>query len=89
VTTVVDRLESRGLVRRTRDDADRRSVLVEPTAAAWRKADEVYTPLAENGQRALGRYSVEELGALLEMIRTSRTLTDERVQQVRAKAPPA
>jgi DNA-binding MarR family transcriptional regulator len=34
VTDILDRLEQRGLVTRTRSDADRRRVLVRPTAAA-------------------------------------------------------
>src|SRR5215211_5601905 len=36
-TTLIDRLERRGLVRRIRDTADRRKVLVEMTQTGWQQ----------------------------------------------------
>jgi DNA-binding MarR family transcriptional regulator len=85
VTTVVDRLERRGLVRRTRDETDRRSVLVEPTGEAGRMAAEIYGPLAERGERSLRRFTVDQLAACLEITRSSRAITDERVAELRAR----
>jgi DNA-binding MarR family transcriptional regulator len=85
VTTVVDRLERRGLVRRTRDEADRRSVLLAPTAQAGRMAAEIYGPLAASGERSLRRFTADQLAACLEITRSSRAITDERVEQLRAR----
>ena len=46
VTTVLDRLERMGLVTRTRDEADRRRVLVELTPKARELAYSAYGPVS-------------------------------------------
>src|SRR5947209_10047773 len=43
ITAVIDRLERAGLARRVPDPADRRRVLVEPTAKAYETARELMT----------------------------------------------
>src|SRR5919109_442954 len=50
-TTLLDRLERRGLVQRVRDTADRRKVLVEMTELGWQQTGEFYGPLAQHGAR--------------------------------------
>ena len=49
ITTLVDRLEEDGLVRRVRDDTDRRRVLIELTESARAVLDDIYGPLTEGG----------------------------------------
>src|ERR1700737_4986513 len=43
-TTLLDRLERRGLLRRVRDTTDRRKVLVEMTELGWQQTNEYYLP---------------------------------------------
>jgi DNA-binding MarR family transcriptional regulator len=64
VTTLLDRLERAGYVRRIRDQQDRRRVLVEMTAKARKLALEVYGPIGAEGHRELERYSEQELQLL-------------------------
>src|SRR5262245_66123379 len=59
-TTIVDRLEEKGLARRTRDTADRRRVLLEVTPELRERAVELYgTP--ESAGDALAMYSDKQL----------------------------
>jgi DNA-binding MarR family transcriptional regulator len=64
VTALVDRLESRGMVRRRRDASDRRKVLVEATDKTRQFVRNVYAPIAHAGAELLGRYSIDELTAV-------------------------
>src|SRR5206468_11906553 len=58
ITALLDRLETKGLARRTRDTEDRRRVLVEVTPELRRGAEQLYgTP--EEGAQALVGYSDE------------------------------
>jgi DNA-binding MarR family transcriptional regulator len=75
-TTLVDRLEQRGLVRRVRDTTDRRKVLVEMTEEGWRRTHEFYAPLAEQGARMLEQYSDGQLQAMRDHLRASVELLD-------------
>ena len=75
-TTLVDRLEQRGLVRRVRDTTDRRKVLVEMTEEGWRRTHEFYAPLAERGARMLEQYSDGQLQAMRDHLRASVELLD-------------
>jgi DNA-binding MarR family transcriptional regulator len=61
VTSLVDRLETRGLVARTRDAGDRRKVLVEMTPEARKISVRYYEPLARDGYEHLSRFTDQEL----------------------------
>ena len=68
ITSRLDRLEARGLVRRTRDPADRRGVLVELTAEGAKVLDEAVSANNESERELLAGLSSaegERLGALL------------------------
>src|SRR5947209_8034247 len=54
-TALLDRLETRGLVRRVRSTTDRRKVLVEMTELARRAAGQFYGPLVSEGAALLDR----------------------------------
>lgn len=68
VTAMLDRLERVGYVRRLRDEADRRRVLVELTDKARQLAGEVYGPLAD-AMAEFERYSDDELVLIRDFLR--------------------
>src|SRR3954469_1805781 len=69
ITAVIDRLEKAGMVRRSRDDVDRRRVIVEATkdapvaelSARFQPVAEVYTELLES-------YTDEQLEVILDYL---------------------
>jgi DNA-binding MarR family transcriptional regulator len=75
-TTLLDRLEDKGLVRRVRDGADRRKVLVELTEPGRRRVTGLYGPLVAEGVALLERYSDDELALLRAYLEQNRELTD-------------
>lgn len=81
-TAAIDRLERAALARRVHDPGDRRKVLVELTPKARRLAEGVYGPLSIRGAEHLARYTAAELETILDFVRRSRTLTDERVGEL-------
>lgn len=81
ITALIDRLEEKGLARRTRDTEDRRRVLVEVTPELRRGAAELYgTP--DEGAQALAAYSDEELEFLIGFLRGSVAYQDERMRRL-------
>jgi DNA-binding MarR family transcriptional regulator len=86
ITAVIDRLEKAGMVRRRRDEADRRRVLVEavedgPTADLGRR----FEPVAELYGKLLDGYTDEQLAVILDyMVRTNEGSPEiiERVRQL-------
>lgn len=61
VTTLIDRLERRGFVRRKPDPRDRRKVWVEAAEQALHVTTEAYLPLQQAGQNILEKYTLAEL----------------------------
>jgi DNA-binding MarR family transcriptional regulator len=86
VTTVLDRLEGHGYVRRVRDSADRRRVMVEVTEQMVEITERLYGPLAEAAVW-LRRYSEQELGAILDFVVKSTEVQAERAAEIRALPP--
>jgi len=64
VTTLIDRLGARGLVRRRPDASDRRKVLVEATEKTRDLILKTYAPTARAGAALLAGYSLEELATI-------------------------
>lgn len=64
VTVVLDRLERAGYVRRVKNPADRRSVLVEPVPAREKQLIAKYAPVLQL-RKALADFSQEELETVL------------------------
>src|SRR5258708_3754545 len=56
-TTLLDRLEQRGLIERVRDATDRRKVLAEMTELGYRPTGQFYGPMAAEGAPMLARFS--------------------------------
>lgn len=85
-TTALDRLESRGFVRRRIDLEDRRRVLIEVTPEARSISDELYGPLARAGSERMRRMSEEELRLVLDFVRYGRRLQEEHATSLRERA---
>ena len=88
ITTLLDRLERAGYVRRVRDDSDRRRVLVELTGEARRRAWEIWGPIAEASSSNLARYSNEELLFIRDFLRSSRDFLMEHLERVKTLPAP-
>lgn len=81
-TKLVDRLERKGFVRRVRDAADRRRVLVELTADAVARVGELYGPLVAEGSGLLRRYDEAQLAQLRDHFVAATELTDRHRERV-------
>jgi DNA-binding MarR family transcriptional regulator len=86
-TTLIDRLERAGYVRRVRDTEDRRRVLVEMTDEARRRAWEVWGPIAEETGRIFDGYDDAQLALFRDFTRTARELLERHRERVRALGP--
>jgi len=65
ITGVVDRLEKAGLVRRERDETDRRKVFISVVPEKAMKIGQLYVPMQQAMEKVFGAYSDEELRLLL------------------------
>lgn len=72
ITRLLDKLEQRGLVCRTRDQNDRRSVLVSITAAGTRLLEDLSEPIRESHERQLGHLTPTDLKRLTALLRAAR-----------------
>jgi DNA-binding MarR family transcriptional regulator len=88
ITTLLDRLERKGYVRRIRDEVDRRRVLVEPTEEARRRTWEIWGPIAEEAGADFARFTDEELIFLRDFLRGGREFLARHTARVRALGSP-
>src|SRR5438132_58761 len=65
ITGVVDRLEKAGLVRRERDENDRRKVFIAVVPERAMKIGQFYVPMQQAMEKVFGGYSDQELRLLL------------------------
>lgn len=86
-TALIDRLAKRGLVRRTRSDTDRRTVLVEMTELGQSRTWEAYGPLVRAGRPMLDELSTEHLELMADFLQRITALTDEH-RELLAQQPP-
>jgi DNA-binding MarR family transcriptional regulator len=85
VTSLVDRLEARGYVARTRSTEDRRKVFVEMTDKARQVTGRYYSPLAEEGARFLASFSREELMAVERFLVGAIAIQERRLAEIEAE----
>jgi DNA-binding MarR family transcriptional regulator len=83
ITTLVDRLEEDGFVRRVRDAADRRRVLIELTESARAVIDDVYGPLVE-GDPWIRELDAEQLTLIRDFLRLGAERNVKTAARVRA-----
>ena len=68
MTSLIDRLESKGFVRRVRDTRDRRRVIVEQNEKRLAELDRVFHALQENFMDFLETYSDEQLATIADFL---------------------
>jgi DNA-binding MarR family transcriptional regulator len=68
VTDLVDRLETRGFVRRVRGSTDRRRVLVEPVADRLPGAHELFASTRRSLSRLFARYADRDLEVIADFL---------------------
>lgn len=78
VTSVIDRMERAGRMRRVPDSADRRKVMVEVTEQARREGQAAFTGLIDGTDSLLARYSYQELVLLDQFLDAVRKLVTEQ-----------
>ncbi len=81
-TALIDRLEAKGLVQRTRSGSDRRRVTVEMTELARAQVWDAYGPMVAEGQRLLGGLTIEQLDALGALLDDMTALTDRHRERL-------
>jgi DNA-binding MarR family transcriptional regulator len=86
-TAVIDRLEARRYVRRQRNRADRREVLVTLTPLLHRRARQLHGDGADVAAQ-LQRYSDAELALLHDFVRRDRQLNEQRARRLAARSRP-
>ena len=87
VTSVLDRLEAAGLVRRIRDTQDRRRVIVEVTDELARQGAPVYGPLIADAAEAHAVFDVDELEVITRFIQIERELLAKHTERIAALKP--
>jgi DNA-binding MarR family transcriptional regulator len=86
-TSMIDRLERKGFVRRVPHPTDRRQTLVEMTEAGHTASWRLYGPLVEAGVPLLKPFDASELASMRDYLRAIRELTD--AQRGRLREMPA
>ena len=84
-TAMIDRLESKGFVRRRKHETDRRQVLVEMTDAGQARTWAMYGPLVEAGMPLLARFDTAELAAMRDHLIAIRGITDAARERLRSQ----
>jgi DNA-binding MarR family transcriptional regulator len=85
ITTLLDRLERVGFVRRIRDLEDRRRVQVELTPLARERIAELYGPMAELGREWLEPYSDRDIEMLAEFFRHGTKINAANAARIRGE----
>ena len=85
VTTLIDRLEKRGFVRRKADPNDRRKVMVEAAEAAQQLTADVYLPLGVAGAKMLDKYTAAELAIVDQVLNESIAIQNQAAVDLLAR----
>jgi DNA-binding MarR family transcriptional regulator len=83
VTSILDRLERLGSVKRVRDQEDRRRVMVELTDKAIRGGKEIWGPLKKASRTSLSRFSDEQLSFVRDFLISSQQFMAQQAARVR------
>ena len=89
VTALIDRLEARGLVTRTRSLEDRRKVVIEATELTRELSERYYGPIAQEGEKVVAGFSDAELAVVLRFIDAALDLQNGQLARLKADPPDA
>jgi len=87
VTALIDRLEARGLLTRTRSLEDRRKVVIEATEATRELSARYYGAIATEGEKVLATFSDGELSTISRFVNAALDLQREQLARLKAEAP--
>lgn len=87
ITALIDRLEKRGLVERTRSDNDRRKVLVAATADASEMAKRHYGAIAVEGAEVLSDFNDAELATIRRFVEAAVALQERHLAKLADATP--
>ncbi|HVU68632.1 MAG TPA: MarR family transcriptional regulator [Ktedonobacteraceae bacterium] len=77
VTSLLDRLENKGMVRRVRDPHDRRRVIVEPNQERLAELERLFSSVQEGFREVLDLYSDEQLATIADFLTRSAQRSQE------------
>jgi len=83
ITSVLDRLERAGYVRRIREQANRRQVLLQLTAKFAEVAEEIFGPVAAEGTAELAQLADAEVDTLIAFFSHAHDQRRKRAQLIR------
>ena len=83
VTSLIDRLETSGIVKRHADPSDRRKVVIKPVPAKLKKTGQVYDSIGRTFSKLLEQYSTKELEFLVDYYQASIELTKAEIAKIR------
>ncbi|KAA6451889.1 MarR family winged helix-turn-helix transcriptional regulator [Bacillus swezeyi] len=85
ITGVIDRLEKAGYVRRSRDSADRRRLLIELIPENMEEIYTLFEDLAQESAMFLSQYTDQELHIITRYIKDSADFTSGYVKTIRRR----
>jgi DNA-binding MarR family transcriptional regulator len=82
MTTLLDRLERLGYLRRVPHPTDRRRVVVELTAKSRKRIEQIYAPVGREGRELLACLPDHQLELIAKVMRTARELLERHTERV-------
>lgn len=83
ITSVINRLEKAGFVRRAKDPNDLRIVYVEPIPSNLQPIQDVFAPLGEAMAELYSRYSADELRLILDYLERSAHILAKQTERLK------
>lgn len=87
VTALIDRLEARALLTRTRSLEDRRKVVIEATEATRQLSARYYGAIAREGEKVIATFSDAELATISRFVNAALDLQRAQLARLKAEGP--
>lgn len=87
VTALIDRLEARGLLTRTRSLEDRRKVVIEATESTRELSARYYGAIAREGEKVIATFSDAELATISRFVNAALDLQRDQLARLKAEGP--
>ncbi|MER9299621.1 MarR family transcriptional regulator [Mesorhizobium sp. M0621] len=89
VTALIDRLEARGLLTRTRSLEDRRKVVIEATETTRELSARYYGAIAREGEKVIAIFSDAELATISRFVNAALDLQRDQLARLKAEGSDA